>query len=334
MDREPAAFQTGTESRHETRVRPLSGGEGRGVATEPAELDRRRLDHEERMIALAETVTAAFIAAREEARDAVLDRLSQSEERLAAIADGLAHTLETAGRVEATVGGLKAEIEVSDALAAEYMAENAELRAHVGHLEYNIAALRGEYDALSTRQLFQMQVAPDSLSQVYAELASLRETRMHRLLGTFRRDVLWDDVAPAFDELKAYSGAKIRRSGYRLALSADIGSLDYREYAMPMTLDRLSRVGVAVNPLAPSGGEIGIEVVSADHVVLAQVARPLASVSTSEPTIFELALERLARDWRLRVFARDATAPVTVYELVNPSVLRRRPRRLPFVSLA
>lgn len=330
MDREPAAFRT--DAHRKTRSPP--GGEGPDVAVEPTELDRRRLDHEERMIALTETLAAAFVAAREEGRHTALERLSQSEQRLAGIADGLSRTLETTRSMEAAVGALKAEIEVSDALAAEYLAENTDLKSYVGHLEYNIAAVKLENSALRAGRASELQVPPDSLTRVYGELASLREARLQRLLGTFRRDTLWDDVAPAFAKLKDYSGKHIRRGGYRLALSADLGGIDYREYSMPMALDGLSRVSLAVNPLARSGGQVGIEVVSADLLVLAQVTRPLSQLSGSEPSVFELALGPLARDWRLRVFARHATAPVTVYELVNPSVLRRRPRRLPFVHLA
>jgi len=312
----------GIEPRREDRE--ALAPEDRGVPTALPDRDRR-LAHEERMIALAETLAANLLASREDARGA----RSDAERRLAEIADGLARTLETARSVEVRIASLKAEIEVGDALNAEYLAEIADLKAYVGHLEHTIAAIKQDNAARPSGPA----AAPPALSAVYAELVRHRETRVQRLFGTFRRDVLWDHVAPAFAPLRDYTGRHLRSGRHRLALSEDLCTIDYREYAMPHACRRLSRICLAVNPLAPSAGEVGVEVVGADHVVLAQETMPLAGVSDGAPAAFSLALGPLARGWRLRVFVRHATAPVTVYELVDPSVLRRRPRRLPFVSI-
>ena len=292
------------------------------------------------MIALAETLANGLIAAQDDARRSGHRISLEAEERLAALAESLARIDETARGTETRIDGLKAEIEVSDALNAEYAADNAELRTYVAHLEYNIAAIKRENaDILrmmeeATAEPRDRTAAPSpALASIYADLVRHRETRIQRLLASLRRDALWEDVAPAFAPLKQYTGENVRRRGHRMVLSEDLRTLDHREYTMPMSLDALSRISVAVNPLAPSEGMVGIEVMTADRLVVARDLVPLSDISDQVPVVFNVPLGPVARHWRRRIFVQEATAPVTIYELYTPNAFRRRPLRRPFVSI-
>ena len=214
------------------------------------------------------------------------------------------------------IASLQAEIEVSDALIAEYSRQNEELKTFISRLEY-----RQEHVSLK-------------LSSVYNELSLYRDSRPQRFASYLRRDRLWDDISPTFQDLKRYSHSHLRRFGFHLALSRDLRLVDYFEYRMPMTVTNVTQISLGINPIGITAGTVGIEIVSVDGAIVAQSLVGLNQVSSECPTVFSLTAPcTLAKGWCLRVFVQNATAPVAVYELVNPSIWRRQSMFRAFASV-
>src|SRR5262249_1599945 len=233
---------------------------------------------------------------------------------------------EADGRLSA----LRSEIEIGDALLDEYRGRTSEMEGHVQDLEDRIAAAVSESGMLRDFR-HELLVAVGNL---YSEVAAYRRSRAQRVVYRIRPDRDWPIVAPAFPQLKDYSTKRLRGRGYRLILSPDLRSMEYREYEMPVAARQLTAVELAVVPIVRCKGQIGIEIVSGNGQVLAQSVLDLETVSGDRPARFALP-ERLSLPpkWALRVFARAATSPVAVFELVHPAPFRRRPRIRAFAAL-
>jgi len=225
---------------------------------------------------------------------------------------------------------LKAEIEASNGLLAWYQSHEELWFAESSRLknELTVASLsKDNWDE-----------SKKITGEVYAQMTAYRSSRMARLASFFiKASTLWDSVAPQFSELKAYSAKHFWRSSrVCFVLGDDLGSMPYREYAIPFRMDNLSKVSLAIRPLLPtSQGIVGIEIISSDLRVVAQVSLPLSGIDPDRPTDFIISapLTDLGESWSLRVFVRGAEVPVAIYELIKYSVFRRRINYMPFVFL-
>ena len=176
------------------------------------------------------------------------------------------------------------------------------------------------------------------LGQLYAQVIGPRSSRKERLSSLFEKNnVLWNSVAPAFEQIKRYSEQNfLTNSNARLVLGEDLGTLPYREYKIPFQVDKLSVVSLAINPLvSKSHGIVGIEIVSSLKHVVAQVCLPLSDIDPIAPTnfIFAIPLQDLGESWYLRVFAKDVDVPVALYEFIQYSTFARRIEYRPFAFL-
>jgi SAM-dependent methyltransferase len=151
------------------------------------------------------------------------------------------------------------------------------------------------------------------------------------LLGRHRRLA---GLPQEFASLRAYTDQHFASSRASVILGGDLNNIPYREYVIPFALERLASVTAAVRPFLPdSSGELGVEIVSDANEILAHVRQHLRTVSRSGLVTVQLpiALSGLNRGWSLRVFARDAIAPVGLYELARGALLRANVRYFPFV---
>jgi glycosyltransferase involved in cell wall biosynthesis len=173
------------------------------------------------------------------------------------------------------------------------------------------------------------------VSELYSQLSAVQASRMSSFRSIFDwKDVLWDSVSPAFAEIKSYTDRYFRPvARTRLVLGADLAAIPFREYVVPFSPKRLAAVSLAIRPLQWSKqGSVGIEIVSSQHRVLARAVVPIAMIRHDVPTRFEIAsvIEDPGAFWRLRVFAKDVSAPVAIWELIRYSGLSSVKERLPF----
>jgi len=173
------------------------------------------------------------------------------------------------------------------------------------------------------------------VSELYAQVSAAQTSRLSSFRSILdRKDMLWDSVSPAFAELKSYTERHFRPSARtRLVLGADLAAIPFREYVVPFNPKRLAAVSLAIRPLQWSEqGNIGIEIVSSQQRVLARAVVRIATVRYDVPTRFEIGstIEDLGAPWRLRVFAKDVTAPVAIWELIRYSGFSSVKEHLPF----
>jgi hypothetical protein len=170
------------------------------------------------------------------------------------------------------------------------------------------------------------QAREDQLARVRAkgaalanELAAFRHRRINRWLDrlTNRADAA-PHLAPAFLQLKDDSYIFTRDlTGYLLQPSDDLRRVEFVYY--PLELDRANLCGIllaAIFDFPPTQGALGIEIVSPANQIVAQVTRPANEINDAEPVRFDFAPLRDSNQGRfwLRVFVRDADAPIRIFE--------------------
>jgi hypothetical protein len=190
-------------------------------------------------------------------------------------------------------------------------------------------------DAERQKTLF--AAAKRSLGSLCAEARILPRTHLMRAGGFFvAREGSPRRLPGRFAPLQDYCDRHFHAAKAAVVLSDDLGEAPYREYEIPFELDRLTSVLLAIRPLLPgSSGIAGIEIVSAESEILAQTHLPLTAIHPDEITRFQLSvpLSGLKNTWLLRVFVRDADAPVPIYELAlaTGGLLRGATQFFPFV---
>jgi hypothetical protein len=230
--------------------------------------------------------------------------------------------------LKAKAGLLQAELQTVESLLAVE-------RTQVESLSFDLAAAQREAQA-ATQNAERLNAnwtgARRSLDLLCSEARGLPAAHLIRA-GRFyiAREIRLPPAAP-LAALRDYSDRHWDTANAAITLSEDLNRIPYQEYLIPFDLDRLLSVSFAIRPLVTdSPGTCGIEIVSAESAILAQVHLPLAAIHHEQITEFPLAIpiQRLKKNWLLRVFVRDAVAPVPVYELVRGS--RRSPQFFPLV---
>ncbi len=153
---------------------------------------------------------------------------------------------------------------------------------------------------------------------VRAELAATRSRRLVRIFSQFRPgpDFL-PQVNPAFQALLDDSYLFLGDlKGYRLQPSEDLQSP--RFFAYSLNLDRPNLLGLMLAPivdLPDEAGSLGIELVTADGLILANARVALSEMDQNRPVRFMFPpVLGSARSVVLRVNARDTVAPVRLFE--------------------
>jgi hypothetical protein len=230
--------------------------------------------------------------------------------------------------LKAKTGLLQAELQTVESLLAVE-------RTQVESLSFDLAAAKGEAHA-ATQNAARLNAhwtdAKRSLDSLCREARELPAAHLIRA-GRFyiAREIQLPPAAP-LAALRDYSDRHWDTAKAAITLSEDLNRIPYQEYMVPFDLDRLLSVTLAIRPLVmDSAGICGIEIVSADAAILAQAQLPLVGIRSEQVTEFPLSIpiHDLKKNWVLRVFVRNAVAPVPIYELVRGS--RRTPQLFPLV---
>jgi len=238
--------------------------------------------------------------------------------------------LENVEVIKSRVSLLKVELEASSGLLAWYQSQDASRNAELSRI--------GAELAVANQFRRRWEEGKSVVVDLYAQVSAYRSSRMARYASLLtRKDMLWESVSPAFFDIKAYTAQHFRRaSRSRLVLGDDLAAMSYREYAIPFELKGLSRVSLAIRPLLHvPHGTVGVEIVSKEQRVVAQVSLSVSGISPDAPTDFIMPapLADIGEGWALRVFVRDVGVPVAIYELVEYSAFRREIHFMPFVLL-
>lgn len=223
---------------------------------------------------------------------------------------------------------LKTEIEVTNGLLSWHQSRESSWSSEFSRIKEELT--------VANQFKNQWEEGKKLAGELYAQVSTYRSSRLARVASFFRRkDRLWESVSSAFYEIKSYTAKHFRRSSRtNLVLGDDLGSMAYREYLIPFKIVSLSKVSLAIRPLLPTlQGEVGIEIVSSEQRVVAQVSLPLSGIQPDAPTdfIISTALVDLGETWLLRVFVRNAEVPVAVYELAKYPMFSRKINYMPFV---
>lgn len=294
---------------------------------------RRQRELAETRTELAET-QAALASAR---ADATANR--QNATLLIQQNHTLLRKLEDSDRLRTLVGTLGAEVDAANNLLSWYRTEQASLQQQLElHGTVNSEQAR-QFDALQAD--FQQMTAEhrriaQDMAALWSENVAQRTSRLRALAIALKPGIdPFAHVAPSFRALAQFVADHYRPSGKsRLELSADLCGIPYQEYRLTGGATAARSLKLAVRALLPpTGGSIGIEIVSGG-AILDQVVLPLDRLDLDAPVVFPLGRSLdLGGPWLLRVFARDAGVPVTVYEVIQYGILRRSMRKIPFVEL-
>jgi len=175
-----------------------------------------------------------------------------------------------------------------------------------------------------------------TIARLHSEVEAQHFSRPLRLARAvnWRPSEMWDMVSSVFAPLDLFSRqhfGRMRRD--ELRLSEDLSSISYREYTVRFALTSLSVIDLGIVPLLRTqAGLVGIEIVSSKDKILGSVTRSLADIEEGLPARFSFAtpVHDLQAGWRLRVFVREADVPVTIYEVVRPTVIYGALKRFPF----
>lgn len=170
------------------------------------------------------------------------------------------------------------------------------------------------------------------------ELDAVRNRRLVRLIERFLERVDYSSQLPeAFQQTKDDSLFFSKSlKGYRLRPSLSLTRLPYLSYRISLGRPNLYRVGLAfLFDLFPRQGEIGLQILSSNGVILAQATTRADEICTDAPVHFKFSpLARSADEaLELRVFGKDLDVPVRLYEWVKwPLLGLGRPQTRPFCS--
>jgi len=233
----------------------------------------------------------------------------------------------TRAELETTAALLGLERQKEEALASELAAARLE------------AAAAGRETAAAAQEAERWKTfwggARRSLSALCAEASAPARAPMARVGGfLIGRESQARGLPGHLVPLRQYSDRQFGAARACVTLSSDLSEAPYREYVIPFDLDRLTAVSVAIRPLLPgSAGIAGVEVVSAGSEIVAHVRLRLGAIDGDGITEFQLPapVAGLKRNWLLRVFVKDADAPVAVYELARGGLLRGATQFFPLV---
>lgn len=187
------------------------------------------------------------------------------------------------------------------------------------------------------RERFEPAVA-SIIARLHSEVEAQHFSRPLRLARavTLRSSEVWGAISSEFAPLELFNRRHFGRARRdELRLSESLSDLSYREYTVHFAIPSLAAIHLGVVPLVPAlVGFIGIEIVSSKDQILGSAIRSLAGLEAGLPSKFSLTtpVSDLQAGWRLRVFVREADVPVTIYEVVRPTVLHGAPKRFPFAK--
>ncbi|MCJ8205240.1 methyltransferase domain-containing protein [Pseudomonas sp. RGM2987] len=262
--------------------------------------------------------------------------------------------LESLATIDARVALLKAELLTANGIIEWYRTKEGSWKSEQSRLSQELTSARqaSQIQSPLAQEVKHLKLALSNAQQhadhsrhealqvidnLQTEVSGYRASRSLQLVSLYKsKGSLWDSISPAFSSLRDFTKKHLlNTSRPMLALGDDLRNVPYREYLMPIKQDNLRRITLAIRPLMRGNqGLVGIEIVSSDKAVVAQVALPLAVVNPDAPTHFELpAATTLEKNWYLRIFVKDSDVPVGLYEVSEYSLIRKRYKYFPFAAL-
>jgi hypothetical protein len=184
------------------------------------------------------------------------------------------------------------------------------------NLEARTADLRQAQAGLAAAQT-SLGAANERAVQLASEVEATADRRILRLLDRFARARGAPQVAPAFQQLLDDSRIFSDIRGFQLQPSTNLQRVAFVSYPLFLGRANLKALLLAVILKVPhSDGRIGVEIVSAQKRIVAQAAVGLAGLTEAGPVRLDIPPFKetdRARFW-LRVFVRDASLPVRIFE--------------------
>jgi len=149
------------------------------------------------------------------------------------------------------------------------------------------------------------------------ELAEMRESRIARLMGRFRRSDLLPLLNPAFQQLLDDSYLFQNVKGFLLLPSVSFQKEGYLGYRLE--LNRTGLCGLQIAPLLDiplQQGMVGVELVSPENKIVIQQAVSVGDLKEDMPYhfIFEPVLDTQQGIWEIRIFAHNVEGPIRLVE--------------------
>ncbi len=154
-------------------------------------------------------------------------------------------------------------------------------------------------------------------AQLALEVDRMANRRIVRALARFARSKQLPQIAPVFQQLldDSYIFSDVR--GFQVQPSVNLQRVDYVDYPLVLKRPDLKAVLLALILDVPHhDGRIGLEIVSADKGIVAQATIGLTGLTNEGPVRldFQQLRETDRARYRLRVFARDTSLPVRLFE--------------------
>jgi predicted nucleic acid-binding Zn-ribbon protein len=250
--------------------------------------------------------TRAQLQAQQSESAQTQERLQATQERLQATQEQVRATQE---RVRATQEQLQATQGQLQATQGQVQATQGQVQATQGQLDDSVAQLQRR-----EAQLNLLESKAKALAQELDLFRGRRLVRWAHRLTLLKRGL---EVSPAYkrllDDCLIFSDVR----GYKLQPSVNLQSVAFVVYRL--RLDRPGLRGLLLAPVIdiPLGvGRLGLELVTRDNAIVAQAVMPLSNVTEAGPVQLDfsaVASPAPQRFW-LRVFVRDASAPVRLLE--------------------
>jgi hypothetical protein len=247
---------------------------------------------------------------------------------------GVLTALESAAGLKAKLALTEAELEAANSILALHRQKEVALVAELTTANQTVAQAAQERERAETRSA----IARTALSELCGyfrfvdrpELVSLGPFVVGRRPDSY---ALPAELAPLRDySMRRFPGA----SRALPVLSEDISSSPYREYSIPFEFGDSTIISLGLRPAVPDlAGIVGVELVSANSEIVAHRVLPLAETHASGLVEFSLPepLPAFGKPWALRIFVRDTTFPVQVYEIMGGQLLPGRFWRLPLLKI-
>jgi len=172
--------------------------------------------------------------------------------------------------------------------------------------EQEFINIKSDFTSLNARSL-----------NVVNELDGMRESRISRLVGRFRRFDLLQSLNPIFQQFVDDSYIFQNVKGFLLQPSVSLQKVDFLSYRLEFNRPGLCSVCFAPLLDVPlQHGLMGIELVSPENKIIVQKTISINDLKGDTPGrfIFEPILDTQQGLWKIRIFARDIQGPLRLVE--------------------
>lgn len=220
-------------------------------------------------------------------------------------------------------------------LISSQKAEIEQLQKELMLNHYEMEKLKGALAA----QGKELRLYKQKTNELLLKLEGFRQNKAYQLLWPLlNRSNAWPMLPESFQGMKADARTMFGPvEKFLLQPGVNLNSVDFLEYPVKLLRPNLVEIHLAVVLDLPlSKGGLGIELVSPQNKIVLQKVVQAEALHEDQPVVFEFlpVAETGQGEFRLRVFAKAADAPVRVFEFHQPRPFRLgRSRAFPFIGL-